>query len=187
MESKRLEISGYAVVGDDDRIADASGMMPDSLKNDAEWEFFQAALDEAEITIIGRRSHDAVPNHKNRLRLVLTTKIRSPETHGNVVYWNPNEAPLTSVLSSFSTNARKLAVVGGQQVFDHFLTGPTRFDHFYLSRIEGVTLPGGRGVFGAVTQNGLTAEEVLVRANYLKKSHQVLATKVTVANWEPLS
>src|SRR5271169_3255695 len=43
------EIHGYAIVSDDDRIADASGGMPTTLRNEADWAYFQAELDRADL------------------------------------------------------------------------------------------------------------------------------------------
>ena len=64
-----LEIHGYAIVSDDDRIADASGAMPEALRNEADWAYFQAGLDAADWVALGRASHEAAPNLRRRRRL----------------------------------------------------------------------------------------------------------------------
>jgi len=47
-------IVGFAIVSADDRIADAGGAMPDALRNEADWQRFQAELDASALTVLGR-------------------------------------------------------------------------------------------------------------------------------------
>jgi hypothetical protein len=84
-----MQIEAYAVVGDDDRIANAAGEMPEALKNDTEWAFFQAGLDAAQVTVLGRASQEATPNHRRRRRLVMTRSVRDLRSEGDTVFWNP--------------------------------------------------------------------------------------------------
>ena len=179
-----MRIEAYAVIGDDDRIADAAGVMPDALKNDAEWAFFQKGLDAADITVLGRRSHDATPNHKQRQRLVLTRSVPGIERHGKVVFWNPDGVALDIALSHFDGAVSHMAVAGGRDIFDYFLTGPYRYTAFHLSRIAGVTLPGGVGVFTDV-EAGRTAEQVLTSSGYRPLPKRVLDEDVEVVSWVP--
>jgi hypothetical protein len=39
-----IEINGYAIVSDDDRIAGPDGLIPASLRNEKDWDCFQRAL-----------------------------------------------------------------------------------------------------------------------------------------------
>ncbi|MFX7748073.1 hypothetical protein ABTK03_22080, partial [Acinetobacter baumannii] len=65
--------------------------MPQRLMNDADWRLFQAALDRAELVVLGRVGHQRHPN-PGRRRLVLTRSVT-----GLVVdpadrcahFWNP--------------------------------------------------------------------------------------------------
>jgi hypothetical protein len=52
-------IEGYVIVSADGMIADATGVMPDSIRNAADQHFFQAGLDEAAVIVHGRHSHEA--------------------------------------------------------------------------------------------------------------------------------
>jgi hypothetical protein len=63
-EAKRqpIEINGYAIVSDDDRIAGPDGLIPASLRNEKDWECFQWALASADLVVLGRRSHELAPN-----------------------------------------------------------------------------------------------------------------------------
>ena len=180
-----MRIEAYVVVSDDDKITDHTGAMPDALKNDAEWEFFQKGMDKADVTVLGRRSHAATPNHRQRRRLVMT---RSPSTlppEPNTVFWNPDVNNLEGALLGFGAGMTHLAVVGGQPVFDFFLTGPNGYTAFHLSRVHGVTLPGGIGAFSAVDETGATMENVLRKAGYTPGIRQELDKNVDVVSWIP--
>ena len=39
----KADITGYAIVSDDDRIADADGLIAAALRNDKDWELYQRA------------------------------------------------------------------------------------------------------------------------------------------------
>jgi hypothetical protein len=126
-----MRIEGYAVVGDDDRIADAAGQMPNALKNDAEWASFQDGLDAAEIIVLGRHSHDVTPNPRRRRRLVLTRSVERAERQGDVVFWHPAGASLEDAVEAFGCPVQHIAEAGGQDVFDYFLRPPHRYTAFY--------------------------------------------------------
>ncbi len=184
-----MQIEAYVVVSDDDMLADHNGKLPAALKNDAEWAFFQAGLNRSDVTILGRRSHAATPNHKHRRRIVMT---RSVDTTGVIdqdraLFWNPAETDLTDALAVFDANLGHLAIVGGQAVFDYFLTGPFKYTAFHLSRVHGVELPGGTGVFGAVEATGNTAEAVLTANGFTPDPVRVLDEGVDVVTWKPNS
>ena len=50
MPSSEIQIHGYAIISDDDRIADSGGRTPPSLRNDADWAYFQRELDGADLS-----------------------------------------------------------------------------------------------------------------------------------------
>lgn len=180
-----MKIEAYVVVSDDDNLADHNGNMPDALKNDAEWAFFQDGMDIADVTVLGRRSHEATPNHRQRRRLVMT---RSPGRFGSedkVVYWDPGTTDLKDALLAFGKGMEHLAVVGGQSVFDYFLSGSYRYTQFHLSRVRGVTLPGGVGVFSEVDAGDKSAEDVLRQAGYEPGEKHVFDDGVDAVSWVP--
>ena len=49
-----IEIHGYAIVSEDDRITDGSGATPEVLRNQADWAYFQRELDRADLVVLGR-------------------------------------------------------------------------------------------------------------------------------------
>ena len=151
-------LHGYAIVSDDDRITDAEGRFPEVLRNDADWDYFQAGLDRAALTLLGRRSHEASPNEKSRLRLVMSRSAQALERRPDAWWWNPAGLPLAEALRIVAPGGGAVAVPGGQEVFDH--VGAARFSTFHLARAHGRRLPGGRGLF-ADCEKGVTADAVL--------------------------
>ncbi|MEO8668560.1 MAG: hypothetical protein ABI399_08595 [Bauldia sp.] len=144
----RWSIHGHAIVSADDRIADASGVTPPSLRNDHDWRRFQAALDRAAVTVLGRLGHEANPNFKRRIRLVLSTSSKGIERRADAWWWNPAHAPLGDALASAAPAGGVVAVPGGRRVFDLFLT--LGFDEFHLARAGQIVLSDGIPVFSAI-------------------------------------
>jgi hypothetical protein len=152
------EIHGHAIVSADDRIADRNGVTPASLRNEKDWERFQAALDRAAVTVLGRLGHEANPNLKSRNRLVLSSSAKGVEHRADAFWWNPAEAALAQALAVAAPAGGIVAVPGGQRVFDLFLS--VGFDEFHLSRVTRVTIPDGIPVFSEVL-TGRTAADIL--------------------------
>jgi len=56
-------------------IANAAGIMPDSLKFEADHQFFERALDGVDVVVHGRHSHERQPRSHLRRRLILTRQV----------------------------------------------------------------------------------------------------------------
>lgn len=84
-----FEFHGYAIISDDDCIADASCVLPESLMNEADWIYFQAELDLADLCLLGRASHELTPNKKGRRRLVISSTANGLEERADAIWWNP--------------------------------------------------------------------------------------------------
>ena len=153
-----LEVHGYAIVSRDDRIAGADGVMPASLKNEADWAYFQAELARADMTLLGRASHEATPNLKRRRRVVVSRSARGLEERADAYWWNPLEMTWAAAAAILAPQGGRLAVPGGQVPFDLFLA--EGFTAFHLSRATRALLPGGRGIFAACEADA-SAEELL--------------------------
>lgn len=151
-------IHGHAIVSSDDRIADASGATPPGLRNDIDWTRFQAALDRAAVTVLGRLGHEANPNLKRRNRIVLSSAAHGVERRGGEWWWNPADASLAEALATAAPEGGIVAVPGGRRVFDLFLA--LGYDEFHLSSVAGLTLPGGTPLFADVLK-GKTAAGIL--------------------------
>jgi hypothetical protein len=54
-------IDGYAIVSEDGMLANEAGIMPDSLKFEADRQFFERELDGVEVVVHGRHSHEQQP------------------------------------------------------------------------------------------------------------------------------
>src|SRR5580704_11017919 len=69
-------IEGYAIVSEDGMLANAAGIMPDSLKFEADQLFFERRLHGVDVVVHGRHSHERQPRSYLRRRLVLTGESR---------------------------------------------------------------------------------------------------------------
>ena len=176
--SAAIEIHGYAIVTDDDRIADASGATPAALRNEADWLNFQRELDAADLIVLGRRGHEANPNVRGRRRLVVSNSARGLEKRGDETWWRPTEMVWSDLAADLLPTGGRVAVPGGQGVFDLFLA--IGYDAFHLTRGHGVTAPGGRALFSACDQ-GISAEAVLACAGLNPKEMKVLDPAANIA------
>jgi hypothetical protein len=160
----------HAIVSDDDRIADA------------DWERFQGALDAAALTLLGRASHVAAPNVRNRRRLVLSRRAKGLERRPDAWWLNPDEVPLAAALAELVPGGGLVAVPGGQAVFD--LVGAAGFAEFHLARAHGVRLPGGRGLFAAC-EAGVPAADILAAGGLRPGAEDMIdpAAAVGVTVW----
>lgn len=155
-------IEGYAIVSADGMIADAHGVMPASIRNDADQHFLQSELDRAAVIVHGRRSHEGGPRAGKRKRLVVTRQvpgIAADPSLPNALLWNPAGASLEAAIDALAVGAGPVAVIGGTEVFGLFLP---LYDVFHLSRATRAKIPGGQPLFSAVGAS-MTVDDVLLR------------------------
>lgn len=141
-------IEGHAIVSADDRIADADGAMPPSLRNEADWAYFQRHLDEACIVVTGRLGHEAHPNRPGRRRLVFTRGVGGEgfNRKGDTALVDPARFDLVEAFRIIAPGGGVVAVTGGTAVFDWFAERRL-FHAFHLARAAGALLPDGRPLF----------------------------------------
>lgn len=178
----RYEIHGHAIVSDNDCIADADGRMPDALRNEADWARFQAELDSAVLVVLGRGGHDAHPNVRGRLRMVVSSHVAGVERREDGWWWNPGQASLGEALRLAAPTGGKIAVPGGRRINDLFLS--LGFDAFHLVRKRGVVIPRGIPVFTRAWVAG--SAERLLASHGLHASHSEEidpANGVTLTIW----
>ena len=178
-------IEGYVIVSADGLIADALGVMPTSIRNDADQAFFQAGLDAAAAVVHGRHSHEGGPRAARRKRLVVTRQIATtaPDpAHPNSLRWNPTGATLDDAVEQLGAGDGAVAIIGGTEVFSMFLR---RYDTFYLSRAANAKIPGGRPVFNEVGPTA-TPEDVLMRHGLKPGPRRDLdaAAEVSLVTWQ---
>jgi dihydrofolate reductase len=155
-------IEGYAIVSDDGMIADGNGAMPDSIRNEADQRFLQAAMDRAAVIVHGRRSHEGGPRAANRKRLVVTRQVpalSADRSQPNAFLWNPAGAGLEQAIRVIDIGPGPIAIIGGTEVFDLFLP---LYDAFHLTRAARAKIPGGQPLFSAASPT-MTVEDVLIR------------------------
>jgi len=181
-DGRTWRFHGHAIVSADDRIADATGRTPLSLRHDADWRRFQAALDAAVVTVLGRLGHEANPNARGRNRLVLSSAASGVARRADAWWWNPAEASLAEALAAAAPQGGIVAVPGGMRVFDLFLA--EGYDGFDLSRMAGVLIPDGTPVFAAI-HTGHTADALLAASGLRAGAPEVLdpAARLSLTAW----
>jgi hypothetical protein len=177
-------IDGYAIVSEDGMLANGAGIMPDSLKFEADRRFFERGLDNVDVVVHGRHSHEQQPHSYLRRRLVLSRQlsaIAADPSNEKALLWNPAGASFEEALAALGMPEGRVGVIGGPEVFGMFLDS---YDFFHLSRAPEVRLPGGRPVFPEVPMR--TPEEVLASHGLDRGQRQMLdpAKGVAVVSWE---
>lgn len=166
-----MRIEGYVIVSADGMLADASGVMPASLKFEADQRFFESALDAADLIVHGRNSFEDQPRSPQRTRIILTRSVAAlgPDpSNPKATLWNPAGASFEDACRHAGITTGTAAVIGGPDVFEMFMD---RFEVFWLSQAHGLTIPAGMGGFPGVPQrspqdilsaHGLKPEETRV-------------------------
>jgi hypothetical protein len=178
-----LRIEGYVIVSAEGMLANASNVMPDELKFEGDKQFFNAALDRADLIVHGRHSFEDQPNSPKRKRVVLTRKvdaIGADPSDPKSVLWNPSGAPFEAACDRAGVRSGTVAIIGGPGVFAMFLD---RYDVFWLSQAPHVRLPDGEPCFPGVPQR--SPQEILKAHGLSAGPRQMLdaAADVSVTPW----
>jgi dihydrofolate reductase len=179
-------IEGFAIISADGMLADAEGVMPPSLKIEADQRFFHGSLDKADAVVHGRYSHEGGPNAAQRPRLIVTRRIPGIAPHPEnptAVLWNPAGASFADAWKMLGVDGGLLAVIGGTEIFGIFLD--IGYDAFHLTRADHVRLPDGRPVFPQVPAS--TPEDVLRSRGYRIGGTRLLDREndLRLATWIP--
>lgn len=179
-----VEIHGYAIVSDNDCIADALGHTPEVVRNEADWAYFQAELNKSAATVLGRLGHEANANPRGRLRMILSTSSSGLERRTDGWWWDPGKLPWEEAIRIVLPEGGRVAVPGGRQVFDLFLR--IGYDAFHLTRAEGTHVPDGVPVFSEC-RAGRSAETILSERGLRPGEPRVLdpAGRIALAIWQP--
>ena len=183
--SARYRIIGYAIASADGMIADAEGIMPDSLKIEADHNFLDRELDRVDGLVHGRRSHEGQSNSHRRRRLVLTRRVEATAPHPELkrcLLWNPEGASFDAAFGRMGVVAGTIAILGGTDVYDMFLG--IGYDVFHLCRAGEARIPGGTPVFSQV-RSGLSPEDILSQAGLAPGPTQILdaANALSLVSW----
>jgi hypothetical protein len=168
-------IEGYAIVSEDGMLADATGVMPEALKFEADARFFEAGLDGADVVVHGRHSEERQPRSHLRKRVVLTRRVSGIAPHPTnamALLWNPAGASFAEALGALEAPEAAVGVIGGPDVFALFLD---LFDAFHLSRARHVRLPGGLPVCPEARNK--SPEEVLLAHGLVAGPTRILDPK----------
>jgi hypothetical protein len=184
--AERISIEGYAIVSQDGMIADRKRAMPPGLRIEADVRFFNHGLDTAAIVVHGRNSHEQQAASEQRRRLIVTGSVAKLKPHPRFPKawsWNPEGMAFPDACRAAGVSEGPAAVTGGARVFALFLD--IGFDAFHLSRVNRVTLPGGRPVFPEVPAK--TPEQVLAEHGLVPGPVRMLDAKAdaTLVTWHP--
>jgi dihydrofolate reductase len=177
-------IEGYAIVSADGMIADAAGTQPDVLRIEADQNFFHGGLAQANAVAHGRNSYEGGRDATLRRRLILTRGVAGVAPHPQnpkALLWNPASAPLQQAWRTLGLSGGVLAVIGGTDVFGHFLE--LGYDVFYLTCVPDVRLPGGRPLFPGVPAR--TPHKLLASRGLKDSPARILdaASGATLVTW----
>jgi dihydrofolate reductase len=175
--------AGFVIVSADGMLANAQGIMPETLFFEADQIYFENALDQFDVMVHGRNSQEQHRNTPLRHRVIATRRIPdvAPDPiNPKAVLWNPVGASLERALDLLGLADAKIAVIGGTDVFGLFLP---LYDEFHLTIAERVRLPGGRPVFPGIPP--LTPEGLLARHGLKERERQMLdaASQVSLSTW----
>jgi dihydrofolate reductase len=179
-----LRIEGYVIVSADGMLANAQHVMPDELKFEGDKQFFNAALDRADLIVHGHNSFEDQPNSPRRKRVILSTKIVSlaPDpSNPKATLWNPAGASFEAARERAGVTHGTIAIIGGPDVFGMFLD---RYDTFWLSQAPRVRIPGGQGCFPGVPAQ--SPQQILTARGLRAGSARILdaANDVSVTPWQ---
>jgi dihydrofolate reductase len=179
-----LRIEGYVIVSADGMLANAHHVMPDELKFEGDKQFFNAALDRADLIVHGRRSFEDQPNSPRRKRIILTGKIAAlaPDpSNPKATLWNPAGASFEAACERAGVGGGTIAIIGGPGVFGMFLD---RYDAFWLSQAARVQIPNGQGCFPGVPAQ--SPQQILAAHGLKAGEAQILdaANEVSVTLWQ---
>jgi dihydrofolate reductase len=180
----RLRIDGYVIVSSDGMLANAARMMPDELKFEGDKQFFNAALDRADLIVHGRNSYEDQPNSPQRKRIIVTRRIGviAPDpSNSKAVLWNPAGASFEAACDAAGVRSGTVAIIGGPDVFEMFMD---LYDTFWLSQAAQVRLPGGEPCFPGVPAR--SPEQVLTAWGLKAGEARILdrADDVRVTPWQ---
>lgn len=178
-----LTFEGYVIVSADGMLADAGGVMPESLKFDADQQFFSSSLDRADLIVHGRNSFEDQPNSPKRTRIVLTRSTPALARHPDnpkATLWNPAGASFEDACAMAKVTSGTAAIIGGPDVFAMFAR---RYHTFWLSQAGQVRVPGGQGGFPGVPEH--TPQAILAGWGLKADAPRILdaAHGVTVTPW----
>ncbi len=122
MQKKKLnkiKYTAYIAVSIDGRISKNS-LSPIDWTSREDWNFFQNALTKMNAVIVGRNTFKVFENRlRSRNTIVLTSRIIYLKAEGTVTFFNPKKSDLKKFLQN--KNYKKVAILGGSQVYDFCL------------------------------------------------------------------
>jgi hypothetical protein len=177
-------IDGYAITSVEGMIADADKAMPQTLKYEADHQFFMAALEEVDLIAHGRHSHEGHPRSHLRRRFWMTHTVAALQPMPDEPrqwLWNPAGIAIDDACRKIGLDGGVVAILGGTAAYDMFLD---RYRAFNLCRAGRTDIPGGTPAFSEM-RAGLSAPQVLSRHGLSAEPPRILdaANDVALTRW----
>ncbi|MEM9572476.1 MAG: hypothetical protein AAF996_13510 [Pseudomonadota bacterium] len=137
----KWELIGLALVCRNDCIADSLGQVPAGMRAIMRGAAFQAELNACDALIMGRAAYDAKILRDDRVRIIVTRDSKALEHKEGGWWWNPEAMPLENMLKVVIPSGGRIAVRGGRQTLDYFLTNGLR--RLNICRAESVAIMNG--------------------------------------------
>ena len=118
-----------------------------SLRNEADWDYFQSELDRADLVVLGRLGHRPIPMPRIDAGWFCPARRADWNAKSDAWWWNPAEASWREATRILLPDGGRVAVPGGQAVFDLF--SALGYEAFHLSRAGGVRCPAAAYLFAA--------------------------------------
>ena len=147
MPPPRVEIHGYAILSDDDRIAGPDGATPPALRNEADWDCFQRELDRADLVALGRLGHEANPNAQAPPAAGAFAFVERTGAARRRIVVEPRQDALAR--RERRVAARTAGASPSRAAGTSSICSGVGYEAFHLSRAHGVRLGGGRAAFAA--------------------------------------
>lgn len=171
---RNVEIFGLAVVSSDGFIARNSAELPSSWASGDDFAYLQQQLALGGACVMGRKTHELVPNLRGRQRVVCTRSVESPKLiDPRTLLVNPERMQPEELVrvSSEHSGLPRIFVLGGTAIYDLFLRR-IGFDRFDLSIERDVRLGAGLPLFSGT--DGGSIEAALQSAGLKETGRHIL-------------
>jgi len=118
---ERLDITGYAIVSDDDKIAGADGLTPTSLRNEKDWELYQRAQEVANLSYSAAAATNSSPMSIGTYASSFHARRQDSSSVRTLGGGTRGARPGKKSRPRILPTGGSVAVGGGQVVFDLFL------------------------------------------------------------------
>lgn len=116
--SDKVLCVAYVAASIDGRIAksDSSGV---DWTSKEDWNFFQRSLEKFDAVVVGHNTFKVAEARLRKRNTIVFSKANKLNLDGSVVFFNPEKSDFKKFIQS--QNFKKIAVLGGSQIYNFFL------------------------------------------------------------------